>query len=68
MSTWSSFAEVRSTFGSADQVGNKIVFNIGDNNYRLIARVSYPYRDLRVKWIGTHAEYDRLTEQQIRDL
>ena len=65
---WASFADVRNTFGSADQVGDKLVFNIGGNSCRLIARVSYPYRDLRVKWIGTHAEYDRLTERQIREL
>lgn len=65
---WKGFADVRRMFGSADAVGNKLVFNIGGNNYRLIARVSYPYRDLRVKWIGTHAEYDCLSEQEIKDL
>lgn len=36
-------------------MGNKLIFNIGGNNYRLIARVSYEHRRLTVKWIGTHA-------------
>ncbi len=65
---WSSFADLRATFGSADALGNKLIFNIGGNNYRLIARVSYSYRRLSVRWIGTHAEYDRLNAKDIEIL
>jgi mRNA interferase HigB len=65
---WSSFAEVRRTFNSVDSVADRLVFNIGGNNYRLIAKVSYPHRHLWIRWVGTHAEYDRLTEARIREL
>ncbi len=34
---WQNFAELRQVFPSSDQVGNLTVFNIGGNNYRLIA-------------------------------
>jgi mRNA interferase HigB len=65
---WSNFADVRRDFPSADAVGDKLIFNIGGNKYRLIVRVSYRYRRLSLKWIGTHAEYDRLTRKEIEDL
>ena len=65
---WSGFGELRSTFASADQVGNKVVFNIGGNNFRLIAAVNYPFGRVLVRWIGTHAEYDRLTKKEIERL
>jgi mRNA interferase HigB len=56
---WKSFAELRRQFGSADQVGKCVVFNIGGNKWRLIAKVDYKKRFVFVKSIMTHAEYDR---------
>ena len=38
---WANFAALRQTFGSADQVGNCVVFDVGNNRYRLIGRVKY---------------------------
>jgi mRNA interferase HigB len=57
---WSSFADLRQDFQSADQVGNHVVFNVGGNNYRLVANVNYQSHYVLVRWIGTHAEYDRI--------
>lgn len=57
---WTSFADLRATFNSADQVGGKVVFNIGGNNYRLVGLVAYRTQRAFVIWIGTHAEYDRI--------
>lgn len=65
---WSNFAELRATFNSVDAVGNKVIFNLGGNNHRIICRISFPYRRMHVLWIGTHAEYDRLEEKDIRNL
>ncbi len=60
--TWHNFAELRQTFGSADQVGDCVVFNIGGNKYRLIGRVRYARKALPgvvyVLKVMTHAEYD----------
>lgn len=65
---WSSFADLRRDYPSADQVGDKVIFNIKGNRYRLIVQVNYAYRIVLVKWVGTHAEYDRLTAQEIKNL
>lgn len=57
---WQSFSDVRATFNSADYVGGKVVFNIGGNNYRLIVSINYRNQLVFVRWLGTHAEYDRI--------
>jgi len=56
---WKNPAEVRATFGSADFVGGKLVFNIGGNKYRLIAAISFEIRILSVEAVLTHSEYDK---------
>lgn len=62
---WRTFAELRQTFNSADQVGDCVVFNIGGNKYRIIGRVRYTKATIPgVVYIlraMTHAEYDRNT-------
>lgn len=56
---WRNFAELRATFPSADMVGNCTVFNVGGNNYRLIARVFYASHKVYVLRVMTHVDYDR---------
>ena len=56
---WSCFAEVRATFPSADMIGEVLVFNLGHNRYRLITTVFFGTRELYVKALLTHKEYDR---------
>lgn len=55
---FSSFADLRRIFPSADQVGNLTVFNIGGNRVRLIAAVHYNRRCVYIRSILTHDEYD----------
>lgn len=57
--TWRNLAEVRRDYPHADQVGNKTVFNIRGNNYRLIAAIHYNTGKVYIREILTHAEYDR---------
>ncbi len=57
-STWRTFADVRQLFGSADQVGKFVVFNIAGNKYRLIAVIHYDRQKVYVRDILTHQEYD----------
>ena len=56
---WQSFADVRSSFSSASQVDNFIVFNISGNKYRLITYINYKTQKVFVRHILTHAEYDK---------
>jgi len=55
---WSSWAEVKAEFATASHVGNCMVFNIGGNKYRLIARVLLPSHKVFVLKVMTHREYD----------
>lgn len=58
-SKFENFAQVRDTFPSADKVGDLIVFNIGGNNYRLVASVHFNRQKLYVRYVLTHRDYDR---------
>ena len=52
------FAELRTVFPSADQVGNLTVFNIGGNKYRLIGSIHFNRGRVYVRHILTHTEYN----------
>jgi mRNA interferase HigB len=56
---WANFGALRQTFGSADQVGNCVVFDAGNNRFRLIGRVNYARGILYVLRVMDHAEYDK---------
>ncbi len=56
---FSNFSQLRTTFPSADQVGDLVVFNIGGNKYRLIASIHFNRGKLFVRHILTHKEYDK---------
>lgn len=66
---WENFADLKRTFNSADNVGNKrIVFNIKGNDYRLVAIVLFKAKMVYVRFVGTHGEYERMTEEQIKNV
>jgi mRNA interferase HigB len=56
---WHNFADVRSTFRHADPYCNCTIFDIKGNNYRLITIILYPVRHVYVRFVMTHAEYDK---------
>lgn len=58
---FSSFADLKAVFGSADQVDNFTIFDIGGNKYRIVARVLYQLRTIFIRNVFTHAEYDTWT-------
>ncbi|MCC7376922.1 MAG: type II toxin-antitoxin system HigB family toxin [Verrucomicrobiales bacterium] len=58
--TWTKPQDVRNRYRSADFLsGNRIIFNIKGNSYRLVVVVVYHAGVARVQWIGTHADYDK---------
>ncbi len=56
---WKDFAALKQTFSSADQVGSCVVFDIGNNRYRLIGRVNYQAGMLLILKVMDHKEYDK---------
>src|SRR5260370_40878451 len=61
--TWRNLSEVRQTFRHADVVGDKTVFNIKGNDYRLIVHIRYDAGIIYVKQLLTHAEDDKGTRK-----
>ncbi len=56
---WKPINEVSQFFNSADAVGNFTVFNIKGNDYRLIFSIDYESQVIFVKYVLTHAEYNK---------
>ena len=56
---WHSWGDLKAAFRTASLVGNCVVFNIGGNKYRLIARVDFEEQLLVIQTVLTHQEYDR---------
>lgn len=57
--TYGSFAQLKATFFSVDKVGERFVFNIGGNKYRLIAAIAFQAQLVWVKAVLTHDQYDK---------
>jgi len=58
---WCSFGNVQKDIGTARSIsGNRIVFKIKGNQYRLIVKMEYRKQRIYVRFVGTHAEYDRV--------
>lgn len=53
------FAELRQHFGSVDKVGKLFVFDIGGNKLRLIAAIHFNSHKVFIRYILSHADYDR---------
>jgi len=45
--------------------GSRVVFNIKGNDYRLVVKINDPYRMLYIRFVGTHAEYDRINVEEV---
>lgn len=63
---WNMPADIKKQYPSASFLANnRVVFNIKGNNYRLIVRINYDYHMVWIRFIGTHAEYDRVDADKI---
>jgi len=62
---WKCFADIRQTFNAVDSVGNKrYVFNIKGNDYQLVVLIKFTVSHVLIRFVGTHAEYDKITDIQ----
>ena len=63
---WASPDEVKRDFGNASILKDgRVVFNIAGNKYRLVVWINYAYRVVYIRFIGTHAQYDKIDVQTI---
>lgn len=65
-SQWKNPNELKNEYPSASILeGNRVVFNIKGNSYRLIVKISFEYKMVWIRFIGTHAEYDKINANEI---
>jgi mRNA interferase HigB len=63
---WQSPVDVKSAHGNASIIANnRVVFNIKGNTYRLIVAIRYDIGIIFIRFIGTHAEYDKVDAETI---
>ena len=58
---WRQLADTRCDFPHADLLGVCTIFNIKGNDYRLVSKIYYPNQIVLVRFVLTHADYDKGT-------
>jgi mRNA interferase HigB len=65
-SDWNSPKDIKGTYASASILKNgRVVFNIKGNSYRLVVRFNFEKQWAFIRFIGTHAEYDKIDANTI---
>jgi mRNA interferase HigB len=63
---WKNINELKKEFPRADYVGNdRIVFNIKGNKYRIVVLIFFSGQKMFIRFVGTHAEYDKIDAKNI---
>ena len=63
---WKTPDDIKRVYSSASFLeDNRVVFNIKGNDYRLVVHIDYLRKIVRVKFIGTHSEYDKINAKEI---
>ena len=63
---WTNPHEVKDRYPKASIIGNnRVIFDICGGSYRLIVHIKYGFQTVIIRFIGTHAEYDRINAEEI---
>ena len=63
---WSNTHDLKRAYPNASILGeNRVVFNIKGNHYRLIVKINFEFQLCWIRFIGTHAEYDKINANTI---
>jgi mRNA interferase HigB len=63
---WTQPADIKARYASPSiRKNRRVVFNIKGNDYRLVAAIAYRMGVVYVKFIGTHAEYDKIDAETV---
>ncbi|MGF1455878.1 MAG: type II toxin-antitoxin system HigB family toxin [Alphaproteobacteria bacterium] len=64
---WKTPADIKEKYRSASILkGGRVVFNIAGNKYRLVVGVNYEIGIVFIKFVGTHAEYDKINAEEVQ--
>ncbi len=65
-SSWNSPNEIKQTYINASILkDSRVVFNIKGNSYRLIVKFNFDRQWAFIRFVGTHAEYDKIDANTI---
>lgn len=63
---WATMQDAAATFSKAKAIdADRLRFDIGGGDFRLVCAVDFKRRLVFVKFIGTHAEYDRVDARTV---
>jgi mRNA interferase HigB len=63
---WSTPTAIKAKYGSASILKEgRVVFNICGNKHRMVVWINYDFRTVYIRFLGTHAEYDKINAQSI---
>jgi mRNA interferase HigB len=63
---WNNLLELKMDYNNVDYVGNeRYVFNIKGNHYRVVCIIIFASKKVYIRFIGTHAEYDKIIAKLI---
>ena len=64
--TWKLPSDIKEKYRNASlPKGNRIVFNIHGNKYRLIVKIHYNLQTVFIRFIGTHEQYNKINAEEI---
>ena len=57
---WDGPADIKRSYGTASIINfERVVFNVKGNDFRLVASVDFGRKIVYIKWVGSHADYDK---------
>jgi mRNA interferase HigB len=63
---WRGPQDIKNAYRTASLIrNNRVVFNIKGNRYRLIAAIKYDFQIVYIRFVGTHAAYDKINAEEI---
>lgn len=62
---WTKPSDIKFHYRNASLVGDRVIFNIAGNKYRLIIYVRYSSRTIYIRFIGTHKQYDKIAVKEV---
>lgn len=63
---WQNLNQLKNDYPNASILSeSRICFNIKGNNYRLIVKINFDYQMVWIRFIGTHADYDKIDANKV---
>ncbi|NDV27213.1 type II toxin-antitoxin system HigB family toxin [Desulfovibrio sp. JC010] len=66
VASWDSWTDIKARYPDVSPLGkDRYVFNIKGNKYRIITAVHFASKIVFIRFVGTHAEYDKVDAEKV---